>query len=593
MADNKLTDEIKQKLLPYQIPHTETLIKILEKHNRVLDSSDTGSGKSYCAAAAALALNLKPLIICPKSVISSWKKVLDAFNCNYYGISNYESIQNCKYYTKVSGKNKVKCPFIKRTEDTNVVVVDDKKVIKKEEKKEENKEPTKLTGEKLKQHLLQLREKRLKRFEKEKEKIKQEIQEFKDAQEEQEKTNGSLPPPPPKIQKKNGKNYIYQWLIPDDCIVIVDEAHKCKNLKTIASVLLYTLSNTMTTSVTNEEKCKIIMLSATIADKPSNFALCGYVLGLYPSISKASGWINKIAGETNDNPMLAVHHVLFNEHAARMRIKELGDLFPKNSVKAECFDMDCSELIQKEYKLIEDAIEHLKKKEESSTAIAAIQFARMKIEMFKVPTYIELANKYLEEGCAVAIFVNFTDSLRHIAQELKTNCIVYGQQTIEERNKNIDDFQADKEHVIVLNSASGGTGLSLHDLNGNYPRVAIISPSYSAISVLQVLGRIFRANGKTPARQLIVYCSDTIEESICENMKEKIINIALINDGETDSYKIEGLMDDNKDNDKLSDFDKAFLKMNALHAKKERLEQDLIDTNKEIKELENIINNWF
>ena len=33
MSSNVLTDEVKQKLLPYQIPHTEQLIKILKKHH--------------------------------------------------------------------------------------------------------------------------------------------------------------------------------------------------------------------------------------------------------------------------------------------------------------------------------------------------------------------------------------------------------------------------------------------------------------------------------------------------------------------------------------------------------------------------------
>ena len=62
------------------------------------------------------------------------------------------------------------------------------------------------------------------------------------------------------------------------------------------------------------------------------------------AISKANTWINKI-GQHDDNPMTAVHHILFNEYACGMKIKDLGDLFPKNSVKAaNCYDMDCCEL---------------------------------------------------------------------------------------------------------------------------------------------------------------------------------------------------------------------------------------------------------
>ena len=46
-------------------------------------------------------------------------------------------------------------------------------------------------------------------------------------------------------------------------------------------------------------------------------------------------------------------------------------------------------------------------------------------------------------------------------------------------------------------------------------------------------------------------------------------------------------------NDKLSEFDRTFLKVNALHAKRKRLQDDLKETEEELKELEHIINNWF
>ena len=606
---DKLTDEIKQKLLSYQIPHTEQLIKILEKHNRVLDSSDTGTGKSYSAIAACLAIKLKPLIICPKSVISSWKKVIDFFNAPYYGISNYESIQNCKYYTKTSGKNKLKCPFIKRTEDVEIDTDDnddndddnDDNDDNDNEIEEEKPQTKKIDFSKMSdiavlKYMKKIKEdseiilKEKKEEEKYKNLLRQNKKSFKKATETQESINGSLPPKENKI-KKNNKKYLYSWVIPDDMVVIFDEAHRCKNLKTIASVLLYTLSNTTTVSLLDEQPSKIMMLSATIADKPSNFALCGYVLGLYPSISKANTWMNK-TGENFSNPMLGVHHVINNEYASGMRIKELGDLFPKNQVVANCYDMDCAKEIQEQYKIIEDAIENLKKKEVNTVGIGAVQIARMTIEMKKVPTYIELAKKYLEEGNAVAIFVNFTESLKTIAKELNTACIVYGDQTLEERDKNIADFNADKERVIVLNANSGSVGLSLHDLNGKYPRVSIISPNWSAVTILQSLGRTFRANGQTPVRQYIVYAANTVEESICENMKDKIVNIALINDGNTDAYQIEGLTDESTDT-KLSEFDRTFLKVNALHAKRKRLQDDLKETEDELKELEQIINNWF
>src|SRR5579871_1447229 len=107
-------DDPKSLLLPYQIPHVDSLAYSLNMYGRVLDASDTGTGKTYSAVATCMLLKLKPLIICPKSVLSSWKKALDYFGAQYYGLSNYETIQNCKYYTANSGNTKVLCNFIEK-----------------------------------------------------------------------------------------------------------------------------------------------------------------------------------------------------------------------------------------------------------------------------------------------------------------------------------------------------------------------------------------------------------------------------------------------------------------------------------------------
>lgn len=500
-----LSQEITAKLLQYQIPHTTNIAKSLKKFNRAIDASDTGSGKSYCALAACAALNLLPLIICPKSVISSWITVCEHFNITPYGITNYETLHNCKMY--ISKKcPKVDCPYVKREA----------------------------------------------------------------------------------VEGENGE-FTFTWKnLPDNILVIFDEAHRCKNPKTLNSVLLYTLS---------KHAVKILLLSATIVEKPKNFALFGYVLGLYKNIRQAPNWLLSVS-KNYPNVMAGVHSVIFPDYCSRIRITELGSLFPNNQVTALCYDMDSAEEIQKQYKLIEDEVSRLKNKEESSgCALARIMYCRMKIEQLKAPTYINEAKKYIKEGNAVAVFVNFTQTLKLIADELQTNCVIHGQQTLDERDKAIRDFNSDKSHIIVCNLASGGVGISLHDLHGNFPRVTILSPGWNASQLIQGLGRAHRANGKTPVRQRILFASGTIEEEICENIKDKIINIAMLNDSDMDSYCIQGLIDEDDMNmsvgiDKngvLSEFDKVFMRINSLNVKKQRLEEDLKETDEEIKLLEELM----
>jgi SNF2 family DNA or RNA helicase len=535
----QISDEIKTKLLPYQIDHTNNVIYSIRTHNRNLDASDTGSGKTYTSIAACIAMNKKPLIICPKSVITSWKNVLKYFNCEYYGVANYESIINCRMFTETSTNEKVPCPYIKRVEV--------KKEIKQEIKKDD-----KIKNKKIKK-----------------------VKDFK-----MNDTN------PEQLETPVGFTYVWQNL-PEDIVVIFDEAHRCKNPQTLNSVLLYTLAKTTT---------KIIMLSATVSDKPENFALAGFVLGLYPQIRNAKNWMLSVSNGY-DNICSAIHDQIYPEYASRMRIRDLGALFPSNQVVCACYDMENAKEIEEQYKLINEEVQRLQKNEDNSgCALARILYARMKIEMLKVPTYIEQAKKFIEEGNSVAIFVNFTQSLRTISDELDTKCIIFGQQTREERDEAINAFNEDRSRVIVCNTQSGGVGVSLNDQNGVFPRVSIISPGYSAQMIIQALGRIYRAKTKTAVRQRIIFCQNTVEEEICKNMKEKITNIAMLNDKDLGSYVIEGLMDDIDSvgidsNKELSDFDKLFMKINVLNIRKQRLKLELEDTEKELREFEQKINN--
>jgi superfamily II DNA or RNA helicase len=109
---------------------------------------------------------------------------------------------------------------------------------------------------------------------------------------------------------------------------------------------------------------------------------------------------------------------------------------------------------------------------------------------------------------------------------------VWGENKGDERDRNIADFQADKKRVIIINVKAGGAGLSLHDLNGNYPRIALLSPTPSAVDLRQALGRVWREGGKTKALQKIVFVANTVEEEVCEKVKIKLQALDTINDGD-------------------------------------------------------------
>jgi len=429
---------MEDKLLPYQIQHVNSLYNTLILHKRALDASDTGTGKTYTTIYLCKKLNLIPFIVCPKSVVSTWLKVLHYFdyNDNEFILTTYNQL--------------------------------------------------------LKHHFIK-----------------------------QEKVNN------------NNDDINFKWNFTNidkmAYLFIYDEAHKCKNKDTINAKILTNLS---------DFGVNIILLSATIADKPLYFMILGYVLRLYTSFNDGLFWLDNVinSNKKSKHPLLGVHNVLYPKYASRMRVDDLENMFKDNKINFDGIYMENYFEIEREYGLINKMMEQTDKKN-----LGNIQKIRQKIETFKIDTIVKLTFNYLKEGKNVAIFVNFTNTITELSKKLKTKCIIYGNQTLEERSKNIEDFCSDKSRIIICNIQSGGSGISLHDTIGNYPRVSLISPTWSAQDLLQVLGRIHRATGKTDVVQNIIFCKNTIEENIGNVIKSKINNIRILNDGNKEIKKNDNL----------------------------------------------------
>jgi hypothetical protein len=48
----------------------------------------------------------------------------------------------------------------------------------------------------------------------------------------------------------------------------------------------------------------------------------------------------------------------------------------------------------------------------------------------------------------------------------------------------------------------------------------------------QVTGRVWRESSKTKSVQKIVFVAGTVEERVCESVKEKLENLDILNDGD-------------------------------------------------------------
>jgi hypothetical protein len=294
-------------------------------------------------------------------------------------------------------------------------------------------------------------------------------------------------------------------------------------------------------------KYKIIMLSATIADNPKGFHIFGYMLEFYKTLRSGHHWLRQMAAEDlasieSNNKNSAISKQIYPLHGSRMQVSELGDMFPLNQVNCECYSIKKAkrDIVNQAFGVIEKNDIYLKSNlnpDQKKHILSEITKARQLIELEKLCIFKELASEYIQNGFAVGIFLNFTESILSLAKDLKTTCILSSTVTSDQFQENIKLFQ-DNESDIIICSNSSAEGYSLHDLHGK-PRVSLVSASFSSKQLIQILGRMARAGGQTPTLQRIIYCGSTCEEIICNRVKVKLEFLSTLNDN--DLVKIDNL----------------------------------------------------
>ena len=444
-------------LLTPQIPHVQSLLKSLEKYNIATDLSEVGTGKSYAAAAIARHYKDSPVIIvCPKTVIPTWGKVLEKFGVTARLITNYEKL--CRGNT------------------ANLIY-----------------------------------EKR--------------------------------------------KDYDHKWELiklkfPRNSLFILDEFHVCKGQNSLNAGFGIALKNELT-----KKKYKILTLSATQACSVLDMKSYGYLVDLHKlhdyrkfclEFGAKHAGFGGLSFDTEDKDtqqkMVKCHNIIFNEKqiAHRLTRNEMKGYFPDNEIIADSYDMGNGKKIQSIYDEMDYEIAKLEERtsDYAQHVLALIIAARRKVELLKIPTFVDMTQDLRDEKKSVVLFLNFTDSIEAAGSRLAKIYgrdkigYVYGGVNSLQKIKHIDDFQANRTKILIVNLRAGGSSINLHDLHGDNPRASLINPSWSAIHLMQAVGRISRAEAKTPAYQRVIFAADSIEENICKRVQSKINNLSLLIDGE-------------------------------------------------------------
>lgn len=340
------------------------------------------------------------------------------------------------------------------------------------------------------------------------------------------------------FMSKRGKK-IMKWNLPKDTLVLVDEVHKCKGPYTQNAQLLVSLVT---------QGYSIHAMSATAAEDPTEMRPIGFALGLHnlnkqeDGLKSWFGWMMQYGCMQNQwgawelrkrGKLSDLNKDMYGKNVKRLTVDDFPDSFKMNRVFVEPVSFTSASQIAKAYEKLNITPEILDdylingSVGDSEWVLVNLLRARQLAEALKAKDMADMAKEYIEQGNSVVLFVNFSETVDVLCGLIGCPAIVGGQ-SAKERQQIIDDFQNEKQFCVVVNIAAGGTGISLHDINGHRQRISLISPTFNVKDHLQALGRIHRNGAKSDAIQKILVADGSIEEHVMKLIEKKTSNINML-----------------------------------------------------------------
>jgi hypothetical protein len=461
------------KLRPHQVDPAKWLCDLLTKHQFVVDTSGTGTGKTFTACAVANALQWPTLVVCPKIVMTAWKRAAAYFK-DSFSVINYEMLR--------TGRTPFGCW--------------------------ENTPPSDFVREE--EYVCQTCQRKV------------DFDHFIPCY--CHPTGAHCI----NIKKKHWKYGKFSFH-PGVKFAIFDEVHRCSGTDSLNAEMLI---------ATKRQGIKSLGLSATLASNPLQMRAMGYLLDLHglnqdiiagllrkPSFynwakrngaaalpgTRALKWL---VGEERQRDFMAdIHRQIIPARGVRVRSEDIPG-FPEREITAELYDIAEAEKVDGLYAQMGEALATLEQRKANDKApwhpMTMMLRARQELELLQT---LEEVKRRL--GCTA--FIDGTQT---------------GTKGLAQRQFFIDQFQANLIRMIVVNNEAGGIGVSLQDLHGAFPRIGIVMPGLSAVTMQQVFGRFQRDGGMSKSHYRLIFAANSCEETIHKHLRSRLNNIDMLNDGD-------------------------------------------------------------
>lgn len=417
---------------PAQEQKIQDIVNNLNPSNPIVDTSKTGTGKTYTALWAAQRLGLKPFIVCPKSTIPVWHQASDDLEIELDDVVNYEKLRY--------GTHKRMKVWTMRRE----------------------------------------------------------------------------------YEGKIYKNFYCKWVDKPE-LVIFDEAHVMSGMTSqLGNILIETFN----------AEIMMLCLTATMADSPLKLKAMGYILGLH----RLNNYRQFLLEHQCYKTMTRGWKFRASPHALKL-MKHIHDDLKEKRKMVSISTKDIPGAMNKG--VIVPELRQIQGVKQVTQLYNLGDFvkARQASEEAKMVVFREDAEELLDEGNSVICFVNFHASVDALHNWFPEAGLVTGKQKPDEIRETVRLFQTNEIRMLIAITAVGGVSINLHDTDGRFPRVSLLSPSFDALQLIQALGRTVRGGGKSVAIRKIIFAADTVEEMAYNSVRRKINTIDTLTDGDLTTFK--------------------------------------------------------
>lgn len=196
--------------------------------------------------------------------------------------------------------------------------------------------------------------------------------------------------------------------------------------------------------------------------------------------------------------------------------------------------------LSRSYKDIE---KRLYENNSNDTYMGLTMSGRRILSELKLPTVIDFAESILDSDQSVVIVTNFVNTADMLQDHFGTNaCAIRGGMGDEAKQQAIDDFQAGKCKVCIMNMQAGGVGITLTKAH------VMIMMDFDFVPAVnrQAEDRICRVGQTEMCNVYYIYCVNSIFDKIFVKMlSDKSDNIATVVDDEESDYNLEEARDNN------------------------------------------------